>query len=164
MGVHHERPDGRGYPRGLEGDDVPLEARISSVADSYEAMTHDRSTGRRSAWERPGGDEQGAGQFDEQVVEAFQRVLKAEGGPAARACRSSPGPEQRVGDVVADDDREQGGVEAVQHSPVLAEEAARVLDLEIALDHRLEQVTERARPPRRRSTRVARRAPTARSW
>ena len=79
---HHERPDGRGYPRGLEGDEVPLEARILSVADAYEAMTHDRvyrpALGPGAAWREL---EQGAGsQFDEEVVEAFLRVLRAEGG------------------------------------------------------------------------------------
>jgi diguanylate cyclase (GGDEF)-like protein len=83
---HHERPDGRGYPRGLEGDEAPLEARILAVADAYEAMTHDRvyrpALGPGAAWREL---EQGAGsQFDEEVVEAFHRVLKAEGGPAAR--------------------------------------------------------------------------------
>jgi two-component system, cell cycle response regulator len=83
---HHERPDGRGYPRGLAGDEVPIEARILSVADAYEAMTHDRvyrpalgpGAARREL-------EQGAGsQFDQEVVDAFLRVLKAEGGPAAQ--------------------------------------------------------------------------------
>jgi diguanylate cyclase (GGDEF)-like protein len=83
---HHERPDGRGYPRGLEGDAVPLEARILSVADAYEAMTHDRvyrpALGPGAAWREL---EQGAGsQFDEEVVEAFQRVLRSEGGAPAR--------------------------------------------------------------------------------
>jgi HD-GYP domain-containing protein (c-di-GMP phosphodiesterase class II) len=39
---HHERLNGTGYPDGLAGEDVPLEARILAVADSYEAMTHDR--------------------------------------------------------------------------------------------------------------------------
>jgi diguanylate cyclase (GGDEF)-like protein len=83
---HHERPDGRGYPRGLDGDEVPIEARILSVADAYEAMTHDRvyrpGIGRGAARREL---EQGAGsQFDEDVVEAFLRVLKAEGGPAAQ--------------------------------------------------------------------------------
>jgi putative nucleotidyltransferase with HDIG domain len=38
---HHERPDGTGYPLGLSGSDVSLEARILAVADSYEAMTSD---------------------------------------------------------------------------------------------------------------------------
>jgi diguanylate cyclase (GGDEF)-like protein len=83
---HHERPDGRGYPRGLDGAEVPIEARILSVADAYEAMTHDRvyrpGIGRGAARREL---EQGAGsQFDEEVVAAFLRVLKAEGGAAAQ--------------------------------------------------------------------------------
>ena len=40
--AHHERLDGRGYPHGLAGDEIPLEARILAVADAYEAMTADR--------------------------------------------------------------------------------------------------------------------------
>jgi diguanylate cyclase (GGDEF)-like protein len=39
---HHERVDGRGYPDGLRGDAIPLEARVLFVADSFEAMTSDR--------------------------------------------------------------------------------------------------------------------------
>jgi len=41
--LHHERWDGRGYPIGLKGNDVPLIARIISVADTYDAMTSDRA-------------------------------------------------------------------------------------------------------------------------
>jgi diguanylate cyclase (GGDEF)-like protein/PAS domain S-box-containing protein len=40
---HHERWDGKGYPRGLSGEEIPLVARIITVADAYEAMTSDRS-------------------------------------------------------------------------------------------------------------------------
>lgn len=40
---HHEKWDGSGYPNGLKGDSIPLEARIISVADSYDAMTSERS-------------------------------------------------------------------------------------------------------------------------
>jgi len=39
---HHERYDGRGYPRGLKGDNIPLRARIISIADSYDAMISER--------------------------------------------------------------------------------------------------------------------------
>ena len=39
---HHERPDGRGYPRGLVGYQIPLEARIVAVIDAFTAMTSDR--------------------------------------------------------------------------------------------------------------------------
>jgi HD-GYP domain-containing protein (c-di-GMP phosphodiesterase class II) len=39
---HHERVDGRGYPEGREGDDIPLESRILSIADAYVAITSER--------------------------------------------------------------------------------------------------------------------------
>jgi len=41
--LHHERPDGRGYPIGLRGDEIPLDARIVHVADAYDAMTSARA-------------------------------------------------------------------------------------------------------------------------
>lgn len=40
---HHERYDGKGYPDGISGDDIPLEARIIAIADAYDAMTSRRS-------------------------------------------------------------------------------------------------------------------------
>ena len=50
--LHHERPDGRGYPHGMRGDDIPLAARIVHVADAYDAITSARAY--RGA--RPSGD------------------------------------------------------------------------------------------------------------
>jgi putative nucleotidyltransferase with HDIG domain len=41
--LHHERPDGRGYPYGLKGDAIPLAARIAHVADAFDAMTSARA-------------------------------------------------------------------------------------------------------------------------
>lgn len=41
-GAHHERLDGKGYPRGLKGDDIPLEVRIVTTADIFDALTADR--------------------------------------------------------------------------------------------------------------------------
>jgi diguanylate cyclase (GGDEF)-like protein/putative nucleotidyltransferase with HDIG domain len=78
--AHHERPDGRGYPLGLSGAAIPLEARILAVADAYEAMTSDRSYRVSMA---PMGArkelEQGAGtQFDPDVVKALLRLLERE--------------------------------------------------------------------------------------
>jgi HD-GYP domain-containing protein (c-di-GMP phosphodiesterase class II) len=42
MYMHHEMMDGNGYPQGLKGDEIPLQARIVSVADTFDAMTTDR--------------------------------------------------------------------------------------------------------------------------
>ena len=41
--THHERPDGKGYPQGLKGDEVPIEGRIVGLADCFDAMTTDRT-------------------------------------------------------------------------------------------------------------------------
>jgi diguanylate cyclase (GGDEF)-like protein/putative nucleotidyltransferase with HDIG domain len=74
---HHERPDGHGYPRGADWDDVPLEARILAVADAYEAMTSDRPYRSARAPDEAAEELRNwAGrQFDEQVVEALLRVV-----------------------------------------------------------------------------------------
>lgn len=45
--AHHERPDGSGYPRGLRGDEIPIESQIVAVADAYAAMTADHGPGVR---------------------------------------------------------------------------------------------------------------------
>jgi hypothetical protein len=39
---HHERPDGKGYPEGLKGDEIPIGARILALADTFDAMTSTR--------------------------------------------------------------------------------------------------------------------------
>jgi diguanylate cyclase (GGDEF)-like protein len=70
---HHERWDGGGYPTGLAGEEIPLEARIIGVADSFSAMTADRPYRRRMSLDDACAElERCAGtQFDPQVVEAF---------------------------------------------------------------------------------------------
>ena len=78
VGAHHERPDGRGYPRGLTGDEIPLEARILAVADAYEAMTCDRVY-RRALPIAVARDELRNGaakQFDPRVVGVFLAWLE----------------------------------------------------------------------------------------
>jgi putative nucleotidyltransferase with HDIG domain len=71
--AHHERINGSGYPDGLKGEEIPLEARILGVADAFEAMTARRAyRPRRSVEEAVAEIQQCAGtQFDEQVVQAL---------------------------------------------------------------------------------------------
>jgi len=103
--AHHERVDGRGYPHGLAGEQVPLEARILAVADAYEAMTADRPYrpaltchAARTELEANSGK-----QFDADVVAAFLLVLRrSEPGfqaglaPAAAAPRQLAAPPRRT--------------------------------------------------------------------
>src|SRR6266446_2391381 len=42
MHMHHEMINGQGYPRGLRGDEIPMQARVVSVADTFDAMTTER--------------------------------------------------------------------------------------------------------------------------
>ncbi len=73
---HHERWDGRGYPDGLKGQDIPYLARVVSVADAYDAMTSDRPY--RSGMTHEVAMEriiQGAGsQFDAELSSLFSRM------------------------------------------------------------------------------------------
>ncbi|HOB19282.1 MAG TPA: HD domain-containing phosphohydrolase [Candidatus Atribacteria bacterium] len=77
---HHERLDGSGYPQGLKGDEILLEAKIIAVADTYDAMTIDRAyRGRVSPQEAVDELISMKGIFyDEKVVDAFVQVLKEE--------------------------------------------------------------------------------------
>ena len=71
---HHERYDGTGYPAGLKGNNIPIDARVLSVADAYDAMTSDRTyrSGKLTYQEALAELEQCAGtQFDPAIVEAF---------------------------------------------------------------------------------------------
>jgi HD-GYP domain-containing protein (c-di-GMP phosphodiesterase class II) len=95
--AHHERPDGTGYPLGLQHDEIPIEAMILAVADAYEAMTNDRPF--RSAMPVVSAQNElirGIGsQFDGHVVHAFLSVVApdewSEGPVDRRKARVSAG-------------------------------------------------------------------------
>jgi putative two-component system response regulator len=74
---HHEKWNGRGYPNGTKGEDIPLIGRIAAVADVFDALTSERPY--KKAWtiedavgliERESGE-----QFDPRIVKAFVNVL-----------------------------------------------------------------------------------------
>ena len=77
---HHERIDGRGYPDGLTGEQIPFGAKIVALADSFDAMTTDRPYKTRRSFEDVIEDfRQNTGkQFDCQVVLALCRSLLKE--------------------------------------------------------------------------------------
>jgi HD-GYP domain-containing protein (c-di-GMP phosphodiesterase class II) len=77
---HHERLDGRGYPDGLTDEQIPLGAKIVSLADSFDAMTTDRPYRRRRSFEDVVRDlrENSGKQFDGKVVAAFARAMLKE--------------------------------------------------------------------------------------
>jgi len=96
--LHHERPDGQGYPYGLQPDVTPLGVRIVHVADTYDTMTstgtkrahHSDASAMAELWRYAGSA------FDADVVEAFARsprpLARAEAaGP--RTASASPDPE-----------------------------------------------------------------------
>lgn len=84
---HRERPDGAGYPRGLRREQIPLEARILAVADSYCAIVSDRAHRRARSHEEACLElSRCAGaQFDETVVAAFLTASQARNPLLARA-------------------------------------------------------------------------------
>ncbi len=96
---HHERWDGRGYPDGLAGHQIPLGARIITVADAYDAMTSDRPYRAALSPEIALAElRRGAGrQFDPDLVEAFIGCYRSDAQPhlvalpltSAESCSSS---------------------------------------------------------------------------
>ncbi|MBN1625949.1 MAG: HD domain-containing protein [Deltaproteobacteria bacterium] len=77
---HHERWDGTGYPDGLKGDSIPLAARITAIADAFDALTHERSY--KKTW--PAGmavremKALSGRQFDPVIMEGFCRIQSGE--------------------------------------------------------------------------------------
>lgn len=77
---HHERVDGTGYPKGLKGEEIPIEAKIISVVDAFDAMRTDRVY-RDAISEEEAIKElknNSGTQFDKEVVSAFLELLKGE--------------------------------------------------------------------------------------
>ncbi|HZW05110.1 MAG TPA: HD-GYP domain-containing protein, partial [Anaerolineaceae bacterium] len=74
---HHERWNGSGYPRGLQGEEIPLPARIFAVVDVWDALSHDRPY--RAAWSPAQIEEYLCANrgvlFDPQVVDSFLHLL-----------------------------------------------------------------------------------------
>lgn len=92
---HHERYDGKGYPEGLVGAEIPLPARILAVADAFSAMTSSRAFRDRRTSEEALKElqDQAGKQFDPVVVEAFLGVAERLGNKLVSAGRTHITPE-----------------------------------------------------------------------
>ncbi len=94
---HHERFDGKGYPGGLKGDQIPLGARIVTVVDSFDAMVSDRCYRKGMSLEialdrltRDSGK-----QFDPEIVEPFVRMAEQDLPQIAQIREPDPEPAYR---------------------------------------------------------------------
>lgn len=78
---HHEREDGSGYPRGITGEKIPMGAKIIAIADTFDAVTTDRSYQKgRTPTEALAILRKGSGkQFDPRLVEAFIAEIEENG-------------------------------------------------------------------------------------
>ncbi len=77
-GAHHERPDGKGYPKGLKGEDIPRVAQIIAVADTFDAMYSDRPYRKRMNFDKAVSiiKEVSGTQLFPDVVDAFVRLVE----------------------------------------------------------------------------------------
>jgi HD-GYP domain-containing protein (c-di-GMP phosphodiesterase class II) len=78
---HHERYDGKGYPKGLKGEEIPLISRIITVADAWEAMTSERpykeaKTRKEAITELK---KCSGKQFDPEITEVFIKLIEERG-------------------------------------------------------------------------------------
>lgn len=78
---HHEREDGTGYPLGLTGKEISIEAKIIAVADAFDAMTNDRPYRKAMSAEQALGEIRrlSGQQFSPEVVDVFMQIVQEEG-------------------------------------------------------------------------------------
>lgn len=78
--THHERWDGKGYPLGISGHEIPLTARIVSIVDAFDAMTNDRVYGKTKSREEALEEiiQCSGTQFDPDIVAIFSQIINEE--------------------------------------------------------------------------------------
>jgi HD-GYP domain-containing protein (c-di-GMP phosphodiesterase class II) len=83
--AHHERWDGKGYPRGLKGDEIPLPGRIMALVDAYSAMILDRPYRKALGYQEAVAEvrKSAGSQFDPSLVEPFLSVVAEQSEAAA---------------------------------------------------------------------------------
>jgi HD-GYP domain-containing protein (c-di-GMP phosphodiesterase class II) len=110
VAAHHERWDGTGYPRGLKGKRIPLTARVVSIADSFDAITHQRRYSHARSFSvamEAIGEGRGT-QFDPELVDLFlipavlakiEKTMRQANSPRTKSSNRRRGADQDVPDV-----------------------------------------------------------------
>ncbi len=111
VAAHHERWDGKGYPRGLKGKRIPLTARVVAIADSFDAVTHRRRYSHAKSFEegtRAIAEGRGT-QFDPELVDLFlsppvladiDRQTRRANGPKSKHRNRRRGESQKAPDLI----------------------------------------------------------------
>ena len=126
--LHHERPDGKGYPSGIAGDEIPAVARIIAVADTFDAMYSDRPYRKRMNFDKVVSiiTEVSGTQLDEEVVAAFLRIVARGGFRAAND--TGGGSTEDIDNIHKRLNKEHDAKEAAKEQK--AEESAKEQDAE----------------------------------
>ena len=134
---HHERWDGRGYPRELAGEDIPLLSRMISVVDSYDAMVNDRCyrTGRPPEQAQEEIRRCAGTQFDPFLAEEFLKMLSED--PDIARGTITGGEAVEVFIPAADDHQESGNTFLVPYSRYLLDGNEMIIEV----DDRFEAIT-----------------------
>ncbi|MCR5330815.1 MAG: diguanylate cyclase, partial [Lachnospiraceae bacterium] len=120
--THHERYDGKGYPNGLAGEDIPIEARIIAIADAFDSMTSDRSFRKKLD--------------KESILHQFKE---------GRGTQFDPGMTDIAISLIEDDNLERKELEVEQESDI-ARESSKLLQKVLA-EYTREVRTEAAKDP-----------------
>ncbi len=93
VAAHHERVDGRGYPRGLSDHDIPVEAKIVAACDAYDAITNNRHYRQKMSNEQAEAilREHSGSQWDGDVVDSLLQVVRDTRSPAQETALESVG-------------------------------------------------------------------------
>lgn len=134
---HHERWDGKGYPRQLSGEDIPVLARIISIVDAYDAMVNDRDY--RAALTPEQAQEEirshAGNQFDPYLAGEFLNLLAEH--PDIAVGEKTGGEEVRVSPHVTDQHVESGSTVSIAYSRYLLD----VNEVIIETDEQFEKIT-----------------------
>ena len=101
---HHERWDGRGYPDGLKGTEIPIEAQVVGIANRFDEIHHEQALTEAEAM-RQLVEEANGGAFDPELAKLFASAMQEDAPKAAASRHMRPRPEKKTRVLCVDDNR-----------------------------------------------------------